>query len=190
MTDKAEVKEWSLILYGTETEPGQPVSPQQGSQSPDDSHTSDPAVHQSIDTTEGKTETRDPDSMGVGHSSAAAASPTPTPQTLQLTAIKKALPPGCSRVDAAGACIGLCLVVVVVHLVVGGILVGQPNPQKVLCAGGWPELPHGRRPLGEASVSAGTLVSESKCDLLQEVGAADSASPALLQQPTLLVRCS
>lgn len=104
-TDKAEVKEWSLILYGTETEPGQPVSPQQGSQSPDDSHTSDPAVHQSIDTTEGKTETRDPDSMGVGHSSAAAASPTPTPQTLQLTAIKKALPPGCSRVDAAGACI-------------------------------------------------------------------------------------
>ncbi|ROT67420.1 putative furin-like protease 1, isoform 1-CRR isoform X1, partial [Penaeus vannamei] len=120
-TDKAEVKEWSLILYGTETEPGQPVSPQQGSQSPDDSHTSDPAVHQSIDTTEGKTETRDPDSMGVGHSSAAAASPTPTPQTLQLTAIKKALPPGCSRVDAAGACIeceknqllhgGVCVVV-------------------------------------------------------------------------------
>ncbi|XP_037799515.1 furin-like protease 1 isoform X2 [Penaeus monodon] len=104
-TDKAEVKEWSLILYGTETEPGQPVSPQQDIQSADESHVSDPAVHQSIDTTEGKTETRDPDSMGVGHSSAAAASPTPTPQALQLTAIQKALPPGCSRVDAAGACI-------------------------------------------------------------------------------------
>ncbi|XP_042864322.1 furin-like protease 1 isoform X4 [Penaeus japonicus] len=104
-TDKAEVKEWSLILYGTETEPGQPVSPQQGDQSPDDPHASDPAVHQSIDTTEGKTETRDPDSSGVGHSSATAASPTPTPQTLQLAALQKALPPGCSRVDAAGACI-------------------------------------------------------------------------------------
>ncbi|XP_042864321.1 furin-like protease 1, isoforms 1/1-X/2 isoform X3 [Penaeus japonicus] len=103
--DKAEVKEWSLILYGTETEPGQPVSPQQGDQSPDDPHASDPAVHQSIDTTEGKTETRDPDSSGVGHSSATAASPTPTPQTLQLAALQKALPPGCSRVDAAGACI-------------------------------------------------------------------------------------
>lgn len=184
------MKEWSLILYGTETEPGQPVSPQQGDQSPDDPHASDPAVHQSIDTTEGKTETRDPDSSGVGHSSATAASPTPTPQTLQLAALQKALPPGCSRVDAAGACIGLCLVVVVVHLVVGGILVGQPSPWKAPSAGGQPRHSlHGRR-LGEALRAAGTLVSESKCDAQQEGGAAHSASPALLQQPTLLVRCS
>ncbi|XP_071515734.1 furin-like protease kpc-1 isoform X2 [Panulirus ornatus] len=101
---KAEVKEWSLLMYGTETEPGQVVPTLTGEHPSSVSHASDHTAHQVVDTTEGKTETRDPDTETTDYTSSAAP-PTPSPQPLQLGSIKKALPPGCSRVDASGACI-------------------------------------------------------------------------------------
>lgn len=101
---KAEVKEWSLLMYGTETEPGQVVPTLTGEHPSSVSHASDHTAHQVVDTTEGKTETRDPDTETTDYTSSAAP-PTPSPQPLQLGSIKKVLPPGCSRVDASGACI-------------------------------------------------------------------------------------
>lgn len=173
-------------MYGTETEPGQVVPTLTGEHPSSVSHSSDHTVHQVVDTTEGKTETRDPDTETTDYSSSAAP-PTPSPQPLQLGSIKKILPPGCSRVDASGACIGLCLVVVVVHLVVGGILLGQPGLRKVqqdekLTGNHYGTLSH--------IMKAGTLAVELNYDSIYDRDATNNASWVLLQHPTLLVRYS
>ncbi|XP_069960636.1 furin-like protease 1, isoforms 1/1-X/2 isoform X3 [Cherax quadricarinatus] len=100
---KAEVLEWSLTMYGTETEPGQAVPTLVGEHVSSVSH-SEPAIHQVVDTTEGKTETRDPGKeMSPGPPSSAA--PVPSPLLMKLDSVQIALPPGCSRVDAFGACL-------------------------------------------------------------------------------------
>ncbi|XP_068246773.1 furin-like protease 1, isoforms 1/1-X/2 [Palaemon carinicauda] len=101
---KAEVKEWSLSLFGTETEPGQAVPTLSGEFHPI-AQPSDPAHHQVVDTTEGKTETRDPDTE-IGHqSSSSSATIPPSPYAIEFLSPQKSLPPGCSRVDSSGACI-------------------------------------------------------------------------------------
>ncbi|KAK7079010.1 hypothetical protein SK128_020598 [Halocaridina rubra] len=119
----AEVKEWSLLMYGTETEPGQAAPTLSGELEHPVAQPSDPAHHQVVDTTEGKTETRDPGTQ-IGHQSSSAAS-SPTPQPIQLLPLVKSLPPGCSRTDASGLCIGLCLVVILGHMVVGHFLLNH-----------------------------------------------------------------
>ncbi|XP_045618014.1 furin-like protease kpc-1 isoform X2 [Procambarus clarkii] len=99
---KAEVFEWSLTMYGTETEPGQAVTPQ-GGELPAVSPI-DPTPPQVVDPTEGNTSTRDPGTKrppGLPSS----ASPTPAPLLLKLGSAQRALPPGCSRVDTSGACL-------------------------------------------------------------------------------------
>lgn len=101
-TGTAEVKEWSLSMYGTETEPGQAVPTQPGESFPPEALPRDPAHHQVVDTTEGKTETRDPDTQ-IGHQPSSASLPTPHP--IQLLSPQRSLPPGCSRVETSGACI-------------------------------------------------------------------------------------
>ncbi|XP_069195959.1 furin-like protease 1 isoform X4 [Procambarus clarkii] len=101
-TGKAEVFEWSLTMYGTETEPGQAVTPQ-GGELPAVSPI-DPTPPQVVDPTEGNTSTRDPGTKrppGLPSS----ASPTPAPLLLKLGSAQRALPPGCSRVDTSGACL-------------------------------------------------------------------------------------
>ncbi|XP_066953849.1 furin-like protease 1 [Macrobrachium rosenbergii] len=103
-TGKAEVKEWSLSLFGTETEPGQAVPTLSGESHPI-AQPSDPAHHQVVDTTEGKTETRDPDTE-IGHqSSSSSATIQPSPYAIEFLSPQKSLPPGCSRLDSSGACI-------------------------------------------------------------------------------------
>ncbi|XP_042210077.1 furin-like protease 1, isoforms 1/1-X/2 isoform X2 [Homarus americanus] len=102
---KTEVTEWSMTLYGTETEPGQAVPTLVGEHPSSVSHSNDATVHQVVDTTEGKTETRDPGKENFDHSSSSAAPPTPSPHLLQLGTLQKVLPPGCSLMDASGACI-------------------------------------------------------------------------------------
>ncbi|XP_042210078.1 furin-like protease 1 isoform X3 [Homarus americanus] len=104
-TGKTEVTEWSMTLYGTETEPGQAVPTLVGEHPSSVSHSNDATVHQVVDTTEGKTETRDPGKENFDHSSSSAAPPTPSPHLLQLGTLQKVLPPGCSLMDASGACI-------------------------------------------------------------------------------------
>ena len=129
----ADMKDWGLTMYGTETEPGQEVPPLAG-----DHHHSisqkDPTVHQVVDTTEGKTETRDPGTHFTNHpslpSSASQPMPTPMPQAVHL---EKVLPVGCLRSSAVGACLGLCLVVVVIHLVAGALFLPQPSLNKIPC---------------------------------------------------------
>ncbi|XP_063876534.1 furin-like protease 1, isoforms 1/1-X/2 [Scylla paramamosain] len=98
---KAGMKEWSITMYGTETEPGQEVPPLVGEQQHSQS---DPAMHHVVDTTEGKTETRDPDTHMTGYPSLSSAAPhlAIPPQPVPL---EKVLPKGCLRSSAVGACL-------------------------------------------------------------------------------------
>uniref|UniRef100_A0A0P4WFA9 furin n=1 Tax=Scylla olivacea TaxID=85551 RepID=A0A0P4WFA9_SCYOL len=100
-TGKAGMKEWSITMYGTETEPGQEVPPLVGEQQHSQS---DPAMHHVVDTTEGKTETRDPDTHMTGYPSLSSSAPhlAIPPQPVPL---EKVLPKGCLRSSAVGACL-------------------------------------------------------------------------------------
>lgn len=133
---KAQVTEWSMTMYGTETEPGQ-VVPTPSSQSQGEFHHTDSTHHHVVDTPKGRPEARDPGSLPSSPpSTPAPSSAPPTPTPVPLAPKKLKLLTGCSRMDATGACIGLCLVVVVVHLVVGFILTGEatgPSRQKACC---------------------------------------------------------
>lgn len=116
-------------MYGTETEPGQEVPALAG----DHHHSisqSDPSVHQVVDTTEGKTETRVPGTHLTGHPSSPSSAPQTATTPLQVTPLEKVLPEGCLRSSAVGACLGLCLVVVVIQLVVGALFLPQPSLSK------------------------------------------------------------
>ncbi|KAK3877496.1 hypothetical protein Pcinc_017822, partial [Petrolisthes cinctipes] len=105
-TGKSQVTEWSMTMYGTETEPGQVVSTLPG-QTPVDVAHSVPAHHQVVDTPEGRPEARDPGSRPSSSSSStpAPSSAPPTPTPIHLAIEKHQLRPGCSRMDASGACI-------------------------------------------------------------------------------------
>lgn len=129
LAGKSGMKDWSLTMFGTETEPGQEVPPLVG----DHQHSisqSDPTVHQVVDTTEGKTETRDPGTHLTGHPSLPSSASQPATTTLQPVPLERVLSVGCLRSSAVGACLGLCLVVVVIHLVVGALFLPQPSLNK------------------------------------------------------------
>lgn len=153
-------------MYGTESEPGQAVPSQIEDQLHSHISHSDPSLHQVVDTTEGKTETRDPGSHMPGHpSTPSSAAPLASMITLPVS-MEKVLPEGCLRSSAVGACLGLCLVVVVIHLWLMGELVllhTSPGCDPAQCSSprGRPaQCPYGSPGAGElAGSAAGVLLS-------------------------------
>lgn len=120
-------------MYGTESEPGQAVPSLVDDQLHSHISHSDPSLHQVVDTTEGKTETRDPGSHTAGHAATPSSAALLSPTTVLPVPLEKALPVGCLRSSAVGACLGLCLVVVVIHLlVVGELILPHSSPSSDL----------------------------------------------------------
>lgn len=163
---KAAVKDWGLTMYGTESEPGQAVP--SIIEDPHHSHINhnDPTLHQVVDTTEGKTETRDPGSHTASHpSTQSSATPLTSTITIPVPA-EKVLPLGCLRSSAVGACLGLCLVVLVVHWwVVGELILARTSPSYDLAQCSPPRVRLAQHPCGLpgpgelAGDSAGVLLS-------------------------------
>lgn len=173
---KAGMKDWILTMYGTESEPGQAVpSLVDDPLHPHISH-SDSTLHHVVDTTEGKTETRDPGSHTAGHSSTPSSAARPTSVAPLPVPMAKVLSEGCLRSSAVGACLGLCLLVVVVHLlVVGELLLPLTSPSSDLARCSPPKV----------------RLVQHPCGLPSAGGSAGGAAGVLLSSPgSSIVRCS
>lgn len=176
---KAGVKDWSLTMYGTESEPGQAVPSLVEDQLHSHISHSDSTLHQVVDTTEGKTETRDPGSQTPGHPSTPSSATRPASVTPLPVPLEKVLSVGCLRSSAVGACLGLCLVVVVIHLLVVGELILPPtSPSSDLTQCSPPRVRLLQHPCGLPG--AGESVG----------GSAGGSAGVLLSSPGSIVRCS
>ena len=126
------MKDWGILLHGTETEPGRPGgNDNKSSKKPSTSWSTDGISHSGQQNQEsttdgekkGSTEEREKENisseipaMGPSKSSSP---PTPSPSLVLLPST-----PGCQKTDSTGACLGWCIIVLFVHSAFASLVFG------------------------------------------------------------------